>query len=600
MLEAARWFGVTTPMPAERATIIAKRATPGQQDQHRRTTGTPSQSSQVIDTVGCSEVQWDDSRRSCRLTVILTGTKRDCAWQPEKSTTGRGTEMANDESTKGEPTDSLKNAYARRDSLARWQRGLTWLFLGGALAICTLNVVWIDPANQRHAPAPVSRVHASWQADCNKCHEPYTRLGPVFGDTHVGDQRCIDCHGGPTHHANIREGGEHSCASCHREHRGVDATLARMGDSHCIRCHAELGMHVRPGQKFSCFSSVTAFNRKGHPEFRIHREGIPDPRHLRFSHQRHMTRGLRLVADGEDFVLGQVDMAHRARYRQPGQKDNSPVQLKCESCHRLEEPDWGDTAGTEGLPQAAVRLARAAGDYMRPVLFEQHCQACHSLAFDRKDPDDARTGRGVIRHRLQPKEVRSYLESYYTEQYLKGLASKDDRPRRPLPGENPDDATKQAALEQINRQVRRVEAELFSSSKGCAECHFIERTSQSKDSGGLNLRIMPTKIPQVWLRHAKFSHASHRMHDCALCHRSAYALEPADRAEMLPQTGPKSLLPRIETCFECHGPSHAADGAKGGARYDCAGCHRYHNEDAPLQGRGAAARGPSRSGSSGP
>ena len=41
------------------------------------------------------------------------------------------------------------------------------------------------------------------------------------------------------------------------------------------------------------------------------------------------------------------------------------------------------------------------------------------------------------------------------------------------------------------------------------------------------------------------------------------------------------MLPGIGTCVECHAPlSHE----RGGARFDCAECHRYHNGDRPLDG----------------
>ena len=45
----------------------------------------------------------------------------------------------------------------------------------------------------------------------------------------------------------------------------------------------------------------------------------------------------------------------------------------------------------------------------------------------------------------------------------------------------------------------------------------------------------------------------------------------------------------IETCRKCHGPTSAD---KPGVRADCVDCHRYHNGDQPLHGRGAAAFDP--------
>ena len=45
------------------------------------------------------------------------------------------------------------------------------------------------------------------------------------------------------------------------------------------------------------------------------------------------------------------------------------------------------------------------------------------------------------------------------------------------------------------------------------------------------------------------------------------------------------LLPGIANCSNCHNP-----GRDSRARSDCVECHRYHNGDSPLAGKGSPAR----------
>jgi len=93
---------------------------------------------------------------------------------------------------------------------------------------------------------------------------------------------------------------------------------------------------------------------------------------------------------------------------------------------------------------------------------------------------------------------------------------------------------------------------------------------------------VPPQVPEVWFKHAVFRHAPHRALDCLACH--AQAKTSAVSADV--------LLPDIDTCFGCHGPQSYGEGKiRGGARFDCTECHRYHHGDSPLQGIGAAKRG---------
>ena len=61
-------------------------------------------------------------------------------------------------------------------------------------------------------------------------------------DAHAMNQKCEACHKGPPHHAEATP--ELACAACHHDHRGRDASLVRLADSDCTRCHADLTNHM--------------------------------------------------------------------------------------------------------------------------------------------------------------------------------------------------------------------------------------------------------------------------------------------------------------------------------------------------------------------
>jgi predicted CXXCH cytochrome family protein len=485
--------------------------------------------------------------------------------------------------------DVLPAAHRRRDALAWWQYGLT--FVAAPVAV----VVWwgweairAAPATPHYAPAPVASAHALWEADCGACHASSAPLDAsnwaalTTGHTHAGDAQCRLCHQGPDHHANEKPADVPACTACHREHRGREAALARPGDGRCVTCHADLTHHLAQG-KTTSFANVRRFdgNREHHPEFRVLRDKAPDPGKLQFDHRLHMAEGMRQAPESRPFTLAQVDARYRTQYRRDvPEGDGQAVQLGCASCHRLDGGDGRvDPAALQGLPRAAVLPARGPGVAMLPVTYEVHCQGCHPLTVERRDPDDARSGLLAVPHRLQPAEVHDFLEGHYTEQYLAGHGPQALRPLRPLPGEDPEAAARrEEARQDIAGRVARAERVLYLGKQTCGECHSYQASPGEPAPDQLaRLRIEPTGVPQVWFEHAAFDHTAHRFLDCLACHAGA----STSRASR------DVLLPGIATCLECHNAASRA-----AARHDCAECHPYHNGDRPLQGRGAAARDP--------
>jgi predicted CXXCH cytochrome family protein len=360
-----------------------------------------------------------------------------------------------------------------------------------------------------------------------------------------------------------------SCAECHRDHRGRDASLLAMDDSTCTSCHQNLADHRdKSAGPMLTAASVTRFDADPahHPGFTEPTDvSGPDSGRIKFSHERHMAPGL----TGDD---------------------QKPVQLRCEACHRLDGAEDGRAlARTAGAPV----VARASGALMLPVTYEHDCRACHPLPFEPKDPERQ------VRHGLKPREVVDELRRYYTAQSVDEDPVLLHRfiPPRPMPHRPITEASeraKKAAAEKtlialrllfgsaIDEKTRR-DARLPMSRGGCVECHELKPASRPlvDSKAAENLEIKDVNVRPLWFESARFDHAAHRAVECAACHM--------DVEKSKDQSVP--LLPKIGQCVECHAPPATRAGKPvGGAGVSCVECHRYHNGDHPAQGIGARAR----------
>jgi predicted CXXCH cytochrome family protein len=446
--------------------------------------------------------------------------------------------------------------FKQSDSLRRWKWLLTVAATVAALAWILSGVLLSDGGRLRYSRGPVASVHAIWDAQCENCHTPFQPIQedswapPIFGE--ASDTNCQRCHTGPPHHE--REGAKKiACASCHREHQGREASLVRLADAACVQCHADLPAH---GGSARFERTITRFNLD-HPEFNVDVGGpnprLPldqavDPGRLKFNHERHLAKGM-MLKDGEPLMTDDNGKA---------------VQLECISCHQLDSELSGNSKPLERLP-ASVLPPRAAGATMLPIVYEKHCTHCHPLTFDKEAK--------AVPHRLQPKELHEYLERHYAGELLKGTPSLFEKkiPTRVVPGKSPSPEMEQAN-QRISSQVEGAERILYKGGdkKTCLECHEYDPEGK---------KIKPTDVPNVWLRHAYFSHLSHRAVECEACHKEARTSTDAKQI----------LLPKIEVCKKCHAPPGRDSG---GARTNCTECHRYHNGDEPLQGLGAQKRKP--------
>lgn len=447
--------------------------------------------------------------------------------------------------------------YNRPRRLARLWRPLILVAL--LVSGVVVGATFLPGRRTAFQAGPVSTAHASFNQDCAQCHTgPFKTLGRLVSfDSNVRsvpDSACTKCHSGEIHHETAI-GGVGACADCHKEHRG-HAALARISDSQCTRCHADLKRN--DGQNPDFDPHVTAFAEGKHPEFRIwSKGGGKDPGHLKFDHKVHL--------DPEGVL--ELDPKQAEKQGVPGKerREIKRRKLDCQSCHETD----------------------ATGRYMQPINYEKHCQSCHPLSvqivgdwkegeplenlarsFSRTPaphPSPKRTAevvRGVVRDRLTrfittPENASAFLHEKAPEE-----------PKLIIPGTPTPPPLSKKAFEWVNHQQVEVERLLFEGAGGCQYCHQ-KKSESSRTPDGLP-EFRKTDVPDRWMEHARFNHNSHRMLDCVSCHSGA----PTSTTEA------NVLLPHVESCLQCHHPG------AGAARSDCVECHRYHDPEKTSQFHG--------------
>jgi hypothetical protein len=474
--------------------------------------------------------------------------------------------MDEERGTQREIAKSYRDRVQARFTRTIWRRTRfllsVLLFAGGVVAIYYCEK---KKPQAFFNTGPLSRSHARLQDGCASCHVP-ERLtsnspGEPPGFFQVLDDRfekgapsferidraCAKCHQQHDfHEPNVVT--NRSCSACHTEHQGLDAMMA-VGNLDCASCHnngkvmqasADRGkqlpptrFHLNPkmvnlGQVIlqlprptDGYTKTFASFSEGHPPFQLQRENVRENNVLRFNHQRHLNS-----SDIPPTKLGKLD---------------------CNYCHQP-EPN---------------------GRYMQPISFEAHCQECHSLQFDVKNPDfqlphgDAQLVRTFLRT----------LPAQYAE-----LA----RRKRGLTNET---KINEFAVQQVRQlltqfpNAEELERSVFftvdpykasqlndASSRakyiGCAFCHEVKR------SAGLSYPTAEVTKPTMierWLPHADFSHAKHdTVVSCRECHVAAASSRLTSDV----------LMPAKESCVRCHNAGGIARKAS-----ECATCHLYHSPD---------------------
>ena len=494
--------------------------------------------------------------------------------------------------------------YKVPDAQSRWRFWLSLLALVAAGGWILIAPIW-SPGRPRDvrlfqqnllaSKGPLAQPHATWDSTCEACHVPFTPINgshwaPKLGSgTQAGDGNCRTCHRGPEHHKSQRSEDVPSCAECHRDHRGRDASLLAMDDAVCTTCHKDLAKHRATG-----FDA----DPEHHPPFTPPEVATgTDEVRIKFNHARHLAKGLTLDTKGIPLkTFANLDPADRSRYGwTPALSLETPIQLECASCHQLDSEEYA-----QGLERRLAGLVppRAPGAAMLPISYENHCRACHPLHFEKNVP-----GRQV-RHGLEPRALVDELRQFYAAD-----AVKDDPvmlrrvvPSRPIPGapvprevarvqKAVADKTLAAlkllfdpAVAAVIRGPDRKPGQPPGEVGGCGECHQLKSSARplvDLDAAS-RLEVRPVVVRSLWLESAVFNHATHRALECGHCHKGV--------RESTDQT--KLLLPGIAQCVDCHAPAGTRDGGGplGGAGVACVECHRYHNGDHTRQGMGAASR----------
>jgi hypothetical protein len=476
--------------------------------------------------------------------------------------------------------------YRWPDPIARTKIVVTWVL--ALLALGYVGWLLIDGrAGGRHAsPGPVAAAHATWDHQCAECHRDFR---PLHADSvdfvsllrgsaaprAALDDACLKCHPGPIHHSNAKVGETASCAACHRDHLGRNASIIRPADSQCTSCHTDIQSHRQNSVFQTPITNVTGFGPPAdgsgpHPPFRSLKKS--DPGNVKFNHWLHMQPGV-AVRDARDpqktlHLTDIEDPGLRERYK-PFAAADGLITLDCTACHRTESG--------AGAP--------ATGDYMQPITFAQHCQACHPLQV--KSEAD-----GVpelnIPHGLSPERLTTALDGLLLGSHKTSTETSeptaDESGALPLvPGKTMGRNLAQKIGEDVLR--RRAKAAALVHDK-CSQCHY----PQAGDgvSPGQLPQFAPPNIPATWLIHARFDHRAHRNVECRTCHSAAYSYLERDKPQRFPKEGQlpagysiphddeQVMIANLESCVTCHAPPRTG---QGGARHDCAECHLYHGRD---------------------
>ncbi|MDQ3282496.1 MAG: FHA domain-containing protein [Acidobacteriota bacterium] len=337
---------------------------------------------------------------------------------------------------------------------------LTKLSITALVLIAALVVVGEVVRPERRAvfmPGGVSSAHARARdrqgrmvaENCDACHAPFRS---------VQSAKCLDCHPQQPHAEHERNAPD--CFACHAEHRGA-TKLAAIGDTTCIRCHRDLGNHMREARAqlaslrfasgrygFEHIARITSFG--DHAELAYPR----DANSLRFNHKLHLNAKGIFNASGRRQVLA------------------------CNKCHEL--------ATVKGKTEPVA------------LQFEQHCQRCHRLTFDARFPN------AEVPHGGDPGIVYGFVVATYSGD-------------RDIAGKAPEEVRRiLTARRRVSADDRAVlNAEQVIKTK-CKQCHELERR-------GERLAVTPPVLLTSWLDRARFTHGRHRTIGCEQCHAGARA-----------------------------------------------------------------------------
>lgn len=426
------------------------------------------------------------------------------------------------------------------------QRPLAWAGIAVVVVGFLLMPLLWAPAQSPWNTGDVSRGHAYIENDCQQCHSGFFQ--PVRNDD------CMTCHHDIGRHAppaaSMVELEEASCATCHLEHRGRQVDLADLGSGFCSDCHANLDqVHETTLRNASDFGD-------DHPPFQIALVTDPEAEAvsvdvtpdlievsgLEFSHLRHVGKAVTGRGDAKQY-------------------------LQCGACH---QPDAG-------------------GLYMKPIVFEEHCQDCHRLDFDATAPPDyAPHG--------DPAVIRERIRGFYSTRVLDGKVKDAGAPRRlrmRRPGSRLTAEEAELSRRWVESKVEAAERRFYERPGTCDLCHTLAPGAAS--DGGMG--VAAVQVQDVWVPGSIFSHGSHAPFACVKCHPAAgvfdpdpdtglprppwseegaipYALLDRTPTTRVSKESGDIIIPDITVCRECHTGADASGGDL--VPSPCSMCHPFH------------------------
>lgn len=448
----------------------------------------------------------------------------------------------------------------------------------------------------------------AWQRDmdqnCRACH-PVSEEDIQFSETTGRSKvaRRIDFHS-----VNLVEAETPMCADCHREHKGTDFEPTKLRDNSCTQCHENLSDKYRISTETPFPKIVSAFDSDNHPEFRSLEA---DNGTIKFSHNFHMTPGLINPGDAKSKLVTSTSYKDPNGVLTAFSNKEGLIQLECHFCHQPVGDSNIDLREFISRSNETLSL----GKYMSMPNYEQHCNVCHSVDFlpdQALDPDtNERVFKSAfeierfgIEHGARPQDIEQDLKLYFAVQFLNpneevkkqikkgGMNMLPRSPTRVWNSELTKQLTAAKYADEIASAVREIK-------KSCLHCHL---ESDEKHESGLPLiRTVDENssgrgvYQDVWLKHGKFDHSSHREVSCLECHplndgKSGLKVGELDSPMItgLARNGSQANTGKLKYCVDCHdaskyGKSVTADSSDGSdstpIRYapaDCTTCHSFH------------------------
>lgn len=378
-------------------------------------------------------------------------------------------------------------------------------------------------------PGPVASAHQAWADDCQACH--------VGNFERVQDASCTSCHGNMGLHVPAAEAAntkftEDRCASCHRDHKGLES-LAEQNKhyvgSDCSACHQNI-KQVAPETKTL---PVKDFAGEGHPSFRItHYENLDSTDLIR----------TRMKADLKISEPTNLKFPHDVHLDPKGIEGKNKVEvLGCADCHEAADTETG----------------------FKPIAMEAHCQDCHSLAFEPALPNRE------VPHGPSGPVLDTIAEFYGFLSQNPKLRQEVMKARNVLLA-RPGDREKPLKFTNLNaspiKQAEFAAQDLFEN-RACDVCHEIrieDKVIAPGTPGALltQYSIEPLQKPHGWMPMARFDHKAHEFESCSTCHEAGKSEKASD-----------VLMKDIAVCQDCHaGQMAQADKVQS----NCGLCHGYH------------------------